>query len=123
MSAANIIDQSEQQDDYPEFPAWLRVENRQPLTPEQQARVDAAMAQASQRTRARADLRAMQLVTRKEKARVRIEKLLARKSGAAARMPLSGRAALLAINQTNCPSGQNHRGAAGRGRKKRGRRG
>ena len=120
---ANSTRQPTQQDDYPEFPNWLRVENRKPLTVEQRARLDAALAAARAPQRVRDDLRALQLATKKEKSRVRIEKLLARKSGAAARMPLSGRAALIAINQTNLPTGQNHRGAAGRGRKKRGRRG
>src|SRR5262245_58346260 len=107
----------------PEIPQFLRVENRTPLTSEQRARLDAVMAAGRAPQQARDDLRALQLATKKEKARVRIEKLLARKSGAAARMPLSGRAALLAINQANCPPGQNRRGAAGRGKRKRGRRG
>jgi hypothetical protein len=87
------------QDDL-EFPDFLRVENRTPLTSEQRARLDAVMAAARAPPQACEDLRALQLATRKEKSRVRIEKLLARRTGAAARMPLSGRAALIAINQT-----------------------
>jgi len=96
---ANIIQSIPYQDDL-EFPDFLRVENRTPLTSEQRARLDAALAAARAPQQAREDLRALQLATKKEKSRVRIEKLLARKSGAAARMPLSGRAALIAINQT-----------------------
>lgn len=119
MSAANITPPAEQQDDL-EFPDLLRVERRQPLTVEQQARVDAAMAAVRTPQFARADLRALQLATQKGKSRVRIEKLLAKKNGAAARLPLTGRAALNAINEV-CPSGQNRRGAANRERK-RGRR-
>ena len=88
-----------QQDDL-EFPDFLRVENRRPLTFEQRARLDALMAAARAPQQARDDLRALQLATKKEKSRVRIEKLLARKSGAAARMPLSGRAALIAIDES-----------------------
>jgi hypothetical protein len=87
-----------QQDDL-EFPDFLRAENRKPLTSEQRARLDAVMAAAHAPQQARDDLRALQLATKKEKSRIRIEKLLARKSGAAARMPLSGRAALLAIHE------------------------
>jgi len=87
----------------PEIPQFLRVENRTPLTSEQRAHLDAVMAAARAPQRARDDLRALQLATKKEKSRVRIEKLLARKSGAAARMPLSGRAALIAINQRILP--------------------
>jgi hypothetical protein len=121
---ADTTQYSTQQADL-EFPELLRVENRQPLTAEQQARVDAAMAQVSQQTRARADLRALQRATKREKSRVRIERLLAKKSGAAARMPLSGKAALAAIHQENSapPDPRADRcGTAGRGRKRRGRR-
>src|SRR5262245_17081363 len=108
----------------PEIPQFLRVENRTPLTSEQRARLDAALATARAPQQAREDLRALQLATKKEKSRIRIEKLLARQSGAAARMALSGKAALFAIHQTkNLPTGQIRRGAAGRGRKRRGRRG
>jgi hypothetical protein len=70
-----------------EFPDFLRVENRTPLPSEQRARLDAVMAAARAPQQAREDLRALQLATEKEKSRIRIEKLLARKSGAAARMP------------------------------------
>jgi hypothetical protein len=101
----------------------LRVENRRPLTSEQRARLDAVMAANRAPQQAQDDLRALQLATKKKKSRVRIEKLLARKSGAAARMPLSGRAALIAINQTILPIRAKRRGAAARGRKRRGRRG
>src|SRR5262249_6073683 len=100
MSRANITQSIPHQDDL-ELPDLLRVENRQPLTPEQRAHLDAVMAAARAPQQAREDLRALQLATKKEKSRIRIEKLLARKTGAAARMPLTGRAALLAI--TNLP--------------------
>ena len=100
MSRANITQSTAHQDDL-ELPDFLRVENRTPLTSKQRARLDAVMAAARAPQQAREDLRALQLATKKEKSRVRIEKLLARKSGAAARMPLSGRAALVAINQKN----------------------
>src|SRR5262245_28640436 len=89
-----------------EIPDFLRVENRRPLTSEQRAPLDAALAAARAPQRARDDLRALQVATKREKSRIRIEKLLARKSGAAARMPLSGREALVAINQPNCPPGK-----------------
>ena len=105
-----------------DIPAFLRVENRKPLNPEQQAALAKAMAVATASQRVRDDLRAKQRETAKEKARVRIEKLLAKKSGAAARMPLSGRAALIAINNF-AHTGKTVPGAAGRGLKKRGRRG
>jgi len=115
----------------PEIPQFLRVENRTPLTSEQRAHLDAALAAARAPQQARDDLRALQLATRKEKSRVRIEKLLARKSGAAARMPLTGRAALVAINQTkNLPvranpprRGRPRRNEAGSTRKRRARNG
>jgi len=117
MSAANITQSIPHQDDL-ELPDFLRVENRQPLTPEQRARLDAVMVAARAPQQARDDLRALQLATRKEKSRVRIEKLLARKSGAAAQMPLSGRAALVAINQPRIlPLRAKRRGAADRGRR------
>jgi len=119
---ANITQSIPYQDDL-EFPDFLRVENRKPLTSEQCARLDAVMAAARPPQQAREDLRALQLARKKEKSRVRIEKLIAHKNGEAARMPLSGRAALIAINQTNLPTGQNRRGAASRKRKRRGRRG
>lgn len=111
MSANNILDQTliaraNPDDDLLEIPQFLRVENRRPLTAEQRGRVDAAMAAVRVSQQTRADLRALQLATKREKSRIRIEKLLARKSGAAARMPLSGRAALIAINQPNCPPGK-----------------
>jgi hypothetical protein len=111
------------QQDGLDFPDFLRVENRRPLTSEQRARLDAVMAANRAPQQAQDDLRALQLATKKKKSRVRIEKLLARKSGAAARMPLSGRAALIAINQTILPIRAKRRGAAARGRKRRGRRG
>jgi hypothetical protein len=108
MRADNIPKISKQDD--LEFPDFLRVENRTPLTSEQRARLDALMAVARAPQQAREDLRALQLATKKEKSRIRIEKLLARQSGAAARMPLSGRAALVAINQKNfAPSGKTPR--------------
>jgi len=113
-------DQGPTLDDNLEIPSSLRVENRQPLTAEQRTRLDAVMAAARAPEQMRTDLRALQRATQKEKARVRIEKLLARKSGAAARMPLTGRAALIAINNRISPAlGETAaaRPAAGRRRK------
>jgi hypothetical protein len=83
--------------DHLDIPAFLRVENRKHLTPEQQARLNKIMDAARTPEKARADLRAMQRETQREKSRVRIECLLAKKSGAAARLPLSGKAAIAAI--------------------------
>jgi hypothetical protein len=90
--SANIINQDAQQD-YPDLPDFLRV----PLTQQQRAKIDAIMAAARAPEKTREDLRAKQRETKREKSRIRIERLLAKKSGAAARMPLSGKAALAAI--------------------------
>jgi hypothetical protein len=99
-----------------DIPAFLRVENREPLTPEQQAALDKAMAVASASQRARDDLRALQLATKKEKSRIRIEKLIARKNGDAARMPLSGRAAVAVIHQASTRAPRRHRQCVARSR-------
>jgi hypothetical protein len=80
-----------------EFPALLRVENRQPLTADQQAHVDAAMAAAVAPQRARDDLRAMQREPKREKSRIRVEKLTAKKNGDTTRMPPTGKAAIALI--------------------------
>lgn len=83
-------------DDVPEF---LKVENRKPLTPEQQATLDANMAKAKEAMTksATAPLAEALKEVKTEKSRVRIEKLKASKSGEAAKMPLTGKAALKAI--------------------------
>src|SRR5262249_44711832 len=116
MSAANIIDQSEQQDDYPEFPAWLRVENRQPLTPEQQARVDAAMAQASPPTAGRG-APASNVVRKKEKnGRVPDREPFGPQGGRGGAHPAGGPRGADPHPPTNFPHrGKPRRGAAGRG--------
>jgi hypothetical protein len=87
--------------DHPELPDTLRVENRKPLTPEQRALVEAAITTAAAPERVQRDLRAKQRAIAKEKSRIRIEKLLGRKGGAAAAaLPLTGRAALAAIKRS-----------------------
>jgi hypothetical protein len=83
-------------DDGLSLPEFLKVENRVPLTVEQQARVDAIV--APKEGAATADLKTQQTERKKEKARVRIEKLKAKKSGATTVMPLTGKAALKAIS-------------------------
>jgi hypothetical protein len=80
------------------IPVELQVQNRKPLTPEQKAKVDAALAKATAPAKAQADLRAAQKATAKEKARVRIEKLKAKKSGEAKKLPPTGKAALKVIH-------------------------
>lgn len=79
------------------IPVELQTQNRKPLTPEQQAKVDAAAATAQEPAQKQADLRAQQKAAATEKSRVRVEQLLAKKSGATAAMPLTGKAALRAI--------------------------
>jgi hypothetical protein len=86
-----------------DLPDFLRIENRKPLTPEQQAKADEAMAKARKPEQAKEDLRKQQAKTKKEKSRVRIEKLKARKSGDAAKVPLQGKAALAHIKQGGAP--------------------
>ncbi len=81
------------------MPEFLKVENRVPLTPEQQAAFDASVVKATL-TEANAhseDLRAKQKEAKAEKTKVRIEKLKAKKTGVASAMPLTGKAALAAI--------------------------
>ena len=81
-------------DDVPEF---LKVENRVPLAPEQKSKVDAILAAAATPNVKQGELREKQKEAKKEKSRVRVEKLLAQKDGASAAMPLTGKAALRAI--------------------------
>jgi hypothetical protein len=89
-------------DDGLAVPTFLLVANRQPLTAEQRARLDAAMTAARAPHQAHADdLRAMQRETKRQKSLVRIEKLLAKKSGAAALMPISGKQAISFINSVS----------------------
>jgi hypothetical protein len=82
------------------IPAFLRVENREPLTPEQQTALDKAMAVARASQRARDDLRALQREMEREKSRIRIEKLIAKKNGDTTRMPPTGKATLALIRAT-----------------------
>jgi hypothetical protein len=84
-----------------DLPAFLRVENREPLTPEQQAALDKAMAVARASQRARDDVRALQRETKREKSRIRIEKLIAKKNGDTTRMPPTGKAAIALIKATS----------------------
>ena len=79
------------------IPEFLKVANRKPLPPEQQSRLDEAMAKAHAPHREQQDLRQQQKAVAKEKSRVRIERLKAKQSGEAAKMPLLGKAALAAI--------------------------
>ena len=64
---------SESATDSEDFPAFLLVENRVPLSAEQQAKVDAAMFKVAPKQESDKAIRAQQEATRKEKARVRIE--------------------------------------------------
>jgi hypothetical protein len=77
------------------IPVHLQVQNRQPLSAEKWAKVEEAAARAAARVVAdsapRAEMAKARENTRKEKARVRIEKLEAKKSGEAAKMPLVGK--------------------------------
>ena len=92
----------------PELPDFLKVENREELTPEQKAKLD----ETTKKQRAESvevqqqSLREKQAETKKEKARVRVEKLKAKKSGAAAKMPLTGKDALRAIAQDAVENGK-----------------
>lgn len=80
------------------LPETLKVENRKPLTPEEQARVAAAVKAApSSVADKQGELRAAQLEQKKEKARVRVEQLLAKKAGKTTALPLQGKTALRAI--------------------------
>ena len=79
------------------IPEFLKVANREPLTAEQQSKLVEVRARARAPHRAQQDLRQRQKTVAKEKSRVRIERLKAKQSGDAAKMPLSGRAALAAI--------------------------
>jgi hypothetical protein len=54
------------QQDGLDFPDFLRVENRRPLTSEQRARLDAVMAANRAPQQAQDDLRALQLATKKK---------------------------------------------------------
>lgn len=81
----------------PKLPDSLRIENRKPLTPDQQAKVDAAMAKTNAAKQVKEDLRAKQKEIATEKARVRIEKLNAKQTGKAGAMPLTGKEAQRAI--------------------------
>ena len=79
------------------IPEFLKVANRKPLTPEQQRKLAEATVEARTPHHVQQDLRQQQRAAAKERSRVRIEKLKAKQSGAAAEMPLSGKAALAAI--------------------------
>jgi hypothetical protein len=81
----------------PELPESLKVEKRKPLTPEQQAKVDAAFAKTKQEQERKNDLRAKQSEIKKEKSRVRVEKLKAKQNGDTTALPLSGKEALRKI--------------------------
>jgi hypothetical protein len=84
----------------PNIPDSLRFENRKPLTPEQQAKVDAAMSAAPQPVQERQnELRQKQAARKKEASHERIKKLKAKLAGETAAMPLEGKAALRAITE------------------------
>lgn len=76
------------------IPEFLRVQNRRPPTPEEQARIDAAMAKVQESDAERNRLRLEQIKRAKEKSRVRIEKLVAKQSGETAQMPTMGKTAM-----------------------------
>jgi hypothetical protein len=85
------------------IPASLQVQNRKPLTPEQQATVDAAAAKARaySNDQHQRDLLAAQKQSKRERAKVktnaRKERKQAEAAGKVTAMPLSGKAALRAI--------------------------
>lgn len=86
------------------IPLALQVQNRQPLTPEQQAKVDAAKVAAAVKAGSdehQRELREKQKATKKAKARESVAKNKAKKERAAqpviASTPLTGKAALRAI--------------------------
>jgi len=81
----------------PKLPESLKVENRKPLTPEQQAKRDAAMSHAQRVLEHQNELRAKQKEIIKEKSRVRVGKLKAKLSGETTALPLSGKEALRKI--------------------------
>ena len=54
-------------DGFPEFPAFLLVEHRKPPTPEEQARIDAAMSKVATKQEGDDAIRAQQAIGRRRR--------------------------------------------------------
>lgn len=86
------------------IPVALQTQNRQPLTPAEQARVDAALAKSSAAKKPAPKSAALQEIEANEKAKratkrkVATEKKAAVASGATKQMPATGKAAVALIN-------------------------
>lgn len=100
---SSVLAEAKAEADGLDIPEALKVKNRTPLTAEQKAKLDAIRAER----KAKADAAQASVVAspiaeelkqkKKAKSRVRVQKLLANKSGEAAKMPLQGKEALAAI--------------------------
>lgn len=105
-TALKIIEAREANADDLDIPESLRVENRRPLSPEAQAKFDAALKAAKAKPPlddAAKVVLAEVTAKKKQKREVKKEKAVADKTGATKAMPLSGAAALAAIKG---PKGQ-----------------